>query len=209
MAARRLLVFARAPERGRVKSRLAAQIGEAAAFDAHCRLSEHALAVAVATAPTELWIAPAEPTHGEAAQALIERWVARYGCTLRVQPAQADLGTRMSHALQSALCSGASQAVLIGTDCPQYSVAYLSEAFAMLEHRDAVFGPALDGGYLLVGARRDIVAAFDAVDWGTERVMQQTRARLAASGLSHVELAPLFDVDTEADWLRWRQMAPC
>jgi len=78
----------------------------------------------------------------------------------------------------------------------------MDRAAAALERHDAVLGPAEDGGYVLVGLARD-VDVFGGVPWSTPEVMAATRARLAAAGASHVELPPLWDVDTHDDFLRW------
>ena len=98
-------------------------------------------------------------------------------------------------------------ALLVGTDVPGYDVAYLARAAAALERHDAVIGPAEDGGYVLVGLARD-VDVFGGVPWSTPEVMAATRARLAAAGASHVEMPPLWDVDTHDDYVRWRDRPP-
>jgi uncharacterized protein len=74
-----------------------------------------------------------------------------------------------------------------------------TSAQAALRGHDAVFVPALDGGYALVGLRRPLPALFDAMPWSTSLVMQRSRERLAAAGASHVELAPVADIDVPAD----------
>jgi glycosyltransferase A (GT-A) superfamily protein (DUF2064 family) len=89
--------------------------------------------------------------------------------------------------------------IVIGTDAPALDAAYLRGAAAALADHDAVFGPALDGGYTLVGLRRRAPALFEGMAWSTARVMDETRARLARLGLRHAELAPLADIDEPAD----------
>ena len=91
-------------------------------------------------------------------------------------------------------------AILIGTDCPGLEPRHLREtASALAEGYDAVLGPALDGGYYLVGLRRDLPALFRDIDWGSSRVMQQTRDRLAAAGMRWHELEARRDLDRPGD----------
>jgi rSAM/selenodomain-associated transferase 2/rSAM/selenodomain-associated transferase 1 len=195
-----LLVFAKAPVPGRVKTRLARTIGDDAATAAYRALAERTLATAAAArragvvGAVELWLDP------ESDPAAIAPWRTHYGVTIATQAGD-DLGARMRNALRTSLARGA-PALLIGTDVPGYDIGYLAHAAAALERHDAVLGPAEDGGYVLIGVSRDI-DAFGGVPWSTPGVMAATRARLAAAGASHVELPPLWDVDTHDDYVRW------
>ena len=147
----------------------------------------------------ELWLDP------ESDPAAIVPWRDRFGVTIETQAGD-DLGARMRNALRSSTTRGV-PALLVGTDVPGYDVAYLARAAAALERHDAVIGPAEDGGYVLVGLARD-VDVFGGVPWSTPEVMAATRARLAAAGASHVEMPPLWDVDTHDDYVRWRDRRP-
>ena len=110
-----------------------------------------------------------------------------------------DIGERMSFALEQALRAHDS-AVLIGCDCPELTVEYLNEAFKVLEQsRDVAFGPAIDGGYILIGLRKHNSEIFQQIEWGSARVMAQSRTRLRENKLSWEELAPLHDIDEPAD----------
>jgi len=200
-----LQVFAKAPVPGRVKTRLARTIGAEAAASAYCALAERTLATATAArragvvGAIELWLDP------ESDPAAIVPWRDRFGVTIETQAGD-DLGARMRNALRSSITRGV-PALLVGTDVPGYDVAYLARAAAALERHDAVIGPAEDGGYVLVGLARD-VDVFGGVPWSTPEVMAATRARLAAAGASHVEMPPLWDVDTHDDYVRWRDRRP-
>ena len=90
-------------------------------------------------------------------------------------------------------------ALLIGTDAPALDAAVLREAASALQTHDAVFVPAHDGGYALVGLRRPAPQLFTEMPWSTADVMARTRERLRTIGLRHAELAPLHDIDTPAD----------
>lgn len=114
----------------------------------------------------------------------------------------ADLGERMHLALSAAL-ETAESAVLIGCDCPWLDGDYLDRAFAALERgRAAVFGPAADGGYVLVGLRQSCAALFRQVDWGGDAVMAQTRVKLRNLALAWEELPVLHDIDEPQDLAR-------
>jgi rSAM/selenodomain-associated transferase 2/rSAM/selenodomain-associated transferase 1 len=196
-----LLVFAKAPVPGRVKTRLARTIGDDAATAAYRALAERTLATAAAArragvvGRVELWLDP------ESDPAAIAPWREHFGVTVETQ-AGSDLGARMRNALRSSTARG-TPALLIGTDVPGYDIAYLAQAAAALERHDAVVGPAEDGGYVLIGIARDI-DVFGAVPWSTPEVMAATRERLAAAGATHIELPRLWDVDTGDDYARWR-----
>lgn len=111
---------------------------------------------------------------------------------------EGDLGRRMSRALEAALRTH-DAAVLLGTDAPALDAARIAEAAATLRTHDAVFVPALDGGYALVGLARPAPQLFEAIAWSTPQVMAQTRERAACAGLALAELAPVADIDEPAD----------
>ena len=196
-----LQVFAKAPEPGTVKTRLARSVGDLAATEAYRALVDRTLDVASESRrrgvvdAIELWGAP-DVTH----PALLA-WANRCGATLHAQVG-ADLGERMHRALRDALGRGAVP-LLIGTDCPAIDVDYLAAASQALETHDAVLGPVEDGGYALVGLARD-VDAFGGVAWSSASVMADTRSAIARAGARWTELATLWDVDTAEDLIRWR-----
>jgi rSAM/selenodomain-associated transferase 2/rSAM/selenodomain-associated transferase 1 len=198
-----LQVFAKAPVAGTVKTRLVPAIGDVEAAALHEQLVQRTLATAVAAraagivAAVELWCANA-PDHHSFAQ-----WRDRFAITLASQDGD-DLGSRMSHALGTSLARGA-PAILIGTDCPVLDVNYLARAAAALHDNDAVFGPAEDGGYVLVGLARP-VDAFTDIMWGGSNVMSATRTKLRANKVMWHELPALWDIDTPDDLERWRAL---
>jgi rSAM/selenodomain-associated transferase 1 len=193
---RRLLVFARAPVPGEVKTRLIPALGADGAAGLYARLLERTLTTAstAAVAPVDLWCAP---DIGDPAFATAE---ARWGVALYEQT-QGDLGERMCHALGTALI-GRQKAVLVGCDCPALSAAALDAAFAALDDHDVVLGPAEDGGYVLIGLRRLSPVLFEGIEWGGDRVLRQTRSRLVALGWRWHELPMLWDVDRPEDLAR-------
>lgn len=123
----------------------------------------------------------------------------------RVPQGGGDLGERMERAFRTLLEAGG-PAVIVGTDLPTLSTETLREAFEALERPggEAVLGPALDGGYYLIGLNRPVPSLFADMPWSTEVVLELTRQRLEAAGILPYELAPGCDVDTAADLERLR-----
>lgn len=206
---RALVLFARVPERGRVKTRLAATIGEDAALDAYRRLGACVAESLAASTSDEVqgdgWevVIACTPDDGEPA---IRDWLG--GSWRVVGQGAGDLGERMAAAIGGRLTEGAGRVVVVGTDCPSLDRTLVAEAFARLDTCDAVFGPASDGGYYLVGvrgeaARRALPALFAGVPWSTSDTLRASLARAAAHGVSTALLAERRDVDTAADWEAW------
>lgn len=189
-----LLVFAKAPVPGRVKTRLAAAWGARGACHWYRRLLAGTVATAAASGASrvELWCAPGRAHPG------LRSLAVRHGLALRVQPS-GDLGRRMRVAILRSLRQ-ADGVIIIGGDCTPLRVEHIDAAVAALNNgSDLVLGPASDGGYVLIGARRAPARVFRAVDWGSGRVLRQTRTRLRGAGLAVTELATSWDVDHPAD----------
>jgi glycosyltransferase A (GT-A) superfamily protein (DUF2064 family) len=100
-----------------------------------------------------------------------------------------------------------STAVLVGTDSPLLDAGYLEQALEALEARDAVLGPAEDGGYVLLGLRRAAPELFTRIPWGTGQVAAITRERMVSLGWDWVELLELWDVDRPADLKRLERLS--
>lgn len=200
----RIAVFAKAPVAGRVKTRLAGELGEEGAARLHAALVTRALRTAIESGvgPAELWCAP------DASHAFFKACAAQFGVALRVQSG-GDLGERMRRAIDDALDAG-ERAIVIGGDCPALDAQTLREAANVLNQCDAVFVPAEDGGYVLVGAAKHVAGLFDGIAWGEGSVMERTRERLIRAGARWRELEPLWDVDRPEDYARMRRegMAP-
>ena len=191
-----IIVFAKAPVARAAKTRLIPVLGADGAARLHERLIRRALDIAQAACPgaIELCCAP-DATH---------LFFSGIGGVALTEQGTGDLGARMHRALARAL-RAAERAVLIGADCPALTPAYLREAIHALEEADVVLGPAADGGYVLVGARRVAPALFDGIAWGGSRVLDEQRACLRALGWRWSELATLWDVDRPEDLERVRR----
>lgn len=189
-----LIVFAKAPVPGHAKTRLAAALG----YEGAAQLAEWLLEATIEKAVASGIGAVTLCCDPDATHPAFERMARLHAVELSVQGG-GDLGVRMHRALERALRTHA-HGVLIGTDTPGIDAAFLRDAARALHDHDAVFGPAADGGYTLVGLSHSAPALlFAGIEWSTAQVMQQTRTRLAQLGLRHAELSVLADVDEPAD----------
>ncbi len=109
------------------------------------------------------------------------------------------LGVRMEHAFEQVVSQGYSPCVLIGSDVPQLTTSSIEKAFIALENADSALTPTEDGGYCLIGLKQPTHAAFPAIKYGTENVLEQTRSSLEDAGFSCSLLEPCLDIDTPFD----------
>ena len=192
-SSRRVLVFAKAPRPGTVKTRLVPLLGAEGAAALHARLVKHTLKTVARAAlgPLELHADPADDDF-------LRYCATQYGAALCAQ-ADGDLGRRMQTAFERALAH-APVALLVGSDCPALTPRHLRLAVRALETgRDAVFVPTEDGGYALIGLARCDPHLFREMPWSTAAVMAETRRRIADLGWNALELATLWDVDRPQD----------
>lgn len=200
----RLVVFAKAPIAGKVKTRLVPPLSPQEAAALHTELVEATLRAALGCqhiAAVELWCTP-DINHP-----FFQHCAQRYGVPLCTQHG-ADLGARMHHALAKTLDQGAAFALLIGTDCPLLTCDYLDAAAVLLStNMDIVLAPAEDGGYALIGLRRVQANLFSEIAWGKDTVLQTTRNRIRDLGLRGRELPVVWDLDRPQDLARYRHLA--
>ena len=184
-------MFARAPLKGKVKTRLIPALGEQGDLDLHMWLTQKQISVLNTgkLCRAELWVDqnPDDPVFN------------KFKGEIKLQRGE-NLGDRMAAAAQSVL--GEFSAVLIiGSDCPDIDETYLEEALSVLfdGQTDVVLGPALDGGYVLIGMRQYHPELFQDIAWGTETVHRDTLLRIRNSSLTYAELPVLRDIDTAED----------
>jgi len=195
-----IAILAKAPIPGFAKTRLIPAIGAHAAAILQERLTERAVATALAAnvGPVTLWCSP-DATH-----TTFLKLVARSRITLRPQP-EGDLGSRML----AATAASAGPVLVLGTDCPALTEVHLrSAANAFRDGTDVILIPADDGGYVLIGTRSAQPALFAGIAWGTQAVLAETHARVIAHRLVLTERPPLWDVDTESDLARLEREYP-
>ncbi len=190
-----LIVMTRLPCEGRNKTRLIPALGAAGAARFHDELARHAVGRASSfcmTFPNARLVVRLDggsPREGK-------DWLGE--CDCRVQ-GDGDLGARMRRAAGEAFAEGATRVVIIGTDCPSIDERILGKAFDALEAHDLVYGPALDGGYYLIGMSKPSDGIFEGIDWGTGEVLAQSLAAAEKAGHRVAMLDPLADVDVPDD----------
>lgn len=188
-----VMVFAKAPVCGMVKTRLVPALGEEGAARLHRRLLQHTLDTVtnIANVDCRLYgLTASEDTE-------LDRLATRFGLALHEQRG-GDLGERMANAFVDAL-ENYQRAIIVGTDCPALSRAHYRQVIAALDDHDAAIVPAFDGGYVLMGLRRYSPRLFAGIDWSTDRVFQQTQERMHAEGLRCRALPALPDIDRPGD----------
>jgi rSAM/selenodomain-associated transferase 1 len=202
----RLLVFARLPEKGKVKTRLAAAIGEERALAVYEAMLRDVIASITQTtsepAPeTEiefLW----PPTPG-ANGAALRRAFAHHAVAMQTG---ADLSDRLSMAFSERFYFHHTEKIVaIGVDDPTLPRTLIDHAFALLDSVEWIAGPAADGGYYLIGCRGASFdpAVFQNIEWGSSRVLTETLAKIRDIGQSVALLPERYDIDTVSDLERF------
>jgi uncharacterized protein len=194
-----IMVFCKAPIPGQVKTRLIPPLSGEQAAQLHCELTEKTLQTATQNhlCEVQLWCAP---TTGHPFFTLLAQ---AYTVGRFVQQGT-DLGARMHDAFSQALARF-DCAIIIGCDCPSLTGDDLGEALSQLgQGKQCVLAPAEDGGYVLIGLKQPQPALFENIPWGTDKVLELTRARLKALNLGHYELNTQWDLDTVDDLGRYR-----
>ncbi len=198
----RILVFAKSPFPGQVKTRLAAAIGPQEAARSYAQWLEQQVQILCRArlAPVEVWISP------DTQYPLFQRLRDALGVSLHQQPA-GDLGQRMLQVFQHTL-EQHQTAILIGTDCPVMEADYVRRALNVLATGvSVVFGPAEDGGYVLIGQNRLHPELFNDIPWSSDQVMRRSRQQLMAARQEWAELETLWDIDTIHDYQRWQNIS--
>ncbi len=188
-----LLIFAKPPRHGRVKTRLQPAITPSRAAVLHQSLLLLTLLRHRGTDQMTLCSPANDPSR------LLNRLTRRLSLRHQWQQGR-DLGERMRRALDEAVIRNRQPAALIGSDCPFITPDYLQLAWQALRHKPYVLGPANDGGFVLIGARRPLPRrCFDGVEWGTARVLEQTLKQMKRAGADCALLPALDDIDRPDD----------
>ena len=185
--------FAKFPEPGKVKTRLARHIGAEKAATVYRRIAEYVLQ---RTAPSRSGYCRIIFYTPDTLKQRFEDWLP--GEVLMPQKGP-DIGERMDSALQEMFARGAEKAIVVGADIPELRRGIIEQAFEELDNADIVIGPARDGGYYLIGMKSAHPEIFRNITWSTGTVLQETVQMLSRSGLRYRTVATLSDVDTPDD----------
>jgi rSAM/selenodomain-associated transferase 1 len=190
-------IFARWPEAGLCKTRLIPDLGAQGAAAVYRKLLRHSVEAALQSG-LDVCLAVTG-----AAPARFEEWLDQElqakRATYRAQ-AEGDLGAK--------LAAIPAPTLLIGSDCPGLDSDLLRQAATSLKTHDAVLGPALDGGYYMLGLSRPMPFLFSAMPWSTPQVLAETERRLKERGVSYAKLKPLSDIDTHSDLASYPEFLP-
>jgi rSAM/selenodomain-associated transferase 1 len=201
----RILLFTRFPEPGTTKTRLIPLLGPDGAAALQRAMTERALRRLAGAAP-EL-----EVRYAGGGRARMAAWLGE-GVRLAEQ-GEGDLGARLRRAFSAGFAEGLDAVVAVGADCPDLGRGEADAACGALAACDAVFGPAADGGYYLVGVRRTAWAAaeaalFTGIPWGEAGVLAASLEAARGAGLAVRLLRTLADVDRPEDLRAWERRAP-
>lgn len=197
-----LIIFTRYPEAGKTKTRLIPALGAEGAAQLQQQMTEHTLRCVRELALTYPLSVEIRFTGDD--RTLMQAWLGT-DLTYQLQE-EGDLGERMSCTFQVAFEQGAERVIIIGSDCPDVDDLKLREAFQTLQQHDLVLGPAIDGGYYLIGLRQFIPQLFFNIAWSTSVVLQQTIAIAQSLSLNVAYLTPLADVDYPEDLSVWERV---
>jgi rSAM/selenodomain-associated transferase 1 len=195
-----LIQFSRAPQEGRVKTRMMPFLSAVDACELHCELTLWTCRQLLECGLGDVEISVA----GDTQHALFARCQAM-GVTRVSRQRGADLGHRMYDALNRGLAQYTS-VILVGSDCPGIDSAYLQQAVMALHTAPVVLGPATDGGYVLIGARTIMKEVFQEIPWGGDQVYARTGLALARAGLCWTALPLLTDIDRPEDLPGWEAL---
>lgn len=185
-----LIIFIKNPVKGKVKTRLAATIGDDMALAIYQKLLKHTLNIAEhVTADKFIFFSDAiDETIGDVNAPFY----------YKIQSGN-DLGEKMKNAFVQLFKSGYKRVVIIGTDCPGINENILKTAFGEFNNSDVVIGPATDGGYYLLGMKEMHNDLFEKIDWSTSVVLHSTIECYNKSNLSYSLLTALRNVDEQKD----------
>lgn len=194
-----LIIFARNPVRGKVKTRLAATMGDDKALSVYQSLLEHTVQVTQQLS-CDRYVFYADGIS------LNDVWSDEV--YLKKNQKGNDLGQRMLHAFDILFEQGYQKVIIIGTDCFELSYSILLDAFIALDTNEVVIGPSIDGGYYLLGMQQFYPILFEEKAWSTDTVYSSTVQQLDIQKISYHILPILNDIDTEDDWKQYLYQQP-
>lgn len=191
-----LIIFVKNLIDGKIKTRLAATMGNAAAMDIYKQLLEKTLQT-VKGFETDRIVFYSDFIADDTWEDTLFKKQLQVGDSL---------GMRMYNAFESSFAKGYQKLVIIGTDCPGINETILDEAFAKLGEHDIVIGPAMDGGYYLLGMKREFPYLFQNISWSSDVVLEQTIALCKKNQLTYFLLPQLSDIDEEKDLKHFKDL---
>ncbi|MBA2746183.1 MAG: TIGR04282 family arsenosugar biosynthesis glycosyltransferase [Flavisolibacter sp.] len=196
MTKQALLIFSKNPEAGKVKTRLAASIGDEAALSVYRQLLLHTVSI-TSYLPVDKFVFYSNKMETE------DVWENNH--YFKQMQVGRDLGEKMEKAFASVFQQGYDKTAIIGTDCIELNASIIMNAFVYLDRHDVVIGPAKDGGYYLLAMKKLHPDLFKEISWSTNKVLEQTLAVCNCHNLSAYLLPELSDIDNEEDLKRAKE----
>jgi len=196
-----LIIFAKLPRPGEVKTRLGSVVGMEEAASIYRGFAEHAFLLGDALAGSGVQVHVFyDPCASEND---FRTWI---GHAFSFAPQEGNtLGERMHRAFEATFAQGAARCIIIGTDVPDLEAATVLQAFELLSAHAVVIGPSTDGGYYLLGMNAPVKDLFGGITWSTSTVFDDTLKRLTKLSLSYSVLGELSDIDTVEDYRNYRR----
>ena len=195
-----LIIFSRYPQPGTTKTRMIPALGADGAAQLQRQMTEHTLNTAKQLLDRDITI---EIHFAGGNIELMRQWL---GKDLQYVPQVAgDLGVKMRSAFDRAFSLDKQRVVTIGIDCPDIDSTILNNAFNSLQTHDLTLGSAEDGGYYLIGLNHSVPQLFSNINWGTERVLEQTKNIANKLDLQVHYLPTRSDVDRPEDLAIWQK----
>ena len=196
-----LIIYSRYPEPGKTKTRMIPALGAEGAAQLQRRMTEHTLETArKSKSDRDISI---EVHFAGGNEQLMSDWLGKD--IKHIPQVFGDLGDKMNYSFTQSLDFNSQRVVIIGIDCPDINIDILNNAFNSLQNNDLVLGVAEDGGYYLIGLNKTIPQLFQSIDWGTEKVLNQTKAIAQRLNLKTKYLTTLSDIDRPEDLHIWQK----
>ena len=196
-----VIIFVRYPEKGKVKTRLAKEIGEESALSFYTTCAENTFdeCKKIKSENILLYLF----YSGVSDNSLITKWA---GFDFVSYPQiGSDLGKRINNSFKEVFTNKIDKAVIIGTDIPDINAEIINQSFEILNSADIVIGPSADGGYYLLGMKKPYDFLFDNIQWSTGSVFRETMSSVLIHNLTFFVLPELIDIDTKDDFIKWSE----
>lgn len=192
-----LIIFAKAPVPGYVKTRLQTHLSPEECAQLHSSFIIDTIGVAKMVEETDIFLS----CHPDINDPFFQKVATEFEVRLAPQNGN-DLGERMANAIKEALLTGHKKVIIIGSDSPDLPPEYIQEGFKRLDSSDMVIGPSTDGGYYLIGGRKEL-PVFDGITWSNREVFEKTLKKAGENNLIFSVLNEWYDIDTWEDLQRF------
>lgn len=193
-----LIIFAKAPVPGQVKTRLQTHLSAEECAELHASFISETIRIADRVEGADIFIS----CHPCVEDPFFQKVAHDHEVRLIPQNGN-DIGERMANAIRDTISAGYKKVIIIGSDSPDLPPEYIQEGFKRLESSDMVIGPATDGGYYLIGGKKEL-PVFEGIPWSSDKVFEMTLKKARGHRLIFSVLSEWYDIDTWEDLQRFR-----